>query len=94
MSSPTAIVDTDLLGFASSCVTNIRLVYGERQDTPQQTGSVSERLSALRRLYEVGNFENRVADGGVQFGPFPENEQYVTEYRWNLGRLLVVVSFS
>ncbi|KAI0288518.1 HlyB/MsbA family ABC transporter [Russula brevipes] len=37
-----------------------------------QTGNVSARLSALRKLYEAGNIANQVADGTV---PFPENEQ-------------------
>lgn len=37
-----------------------------------QTGTTSDQLSALRKLYEVGNIANQVADGSV---PFPENEQ-------------------
>ena len=40
----------------------------------QQTGNVSERLSALRKLYEAGNIENQVRDGAV---PFPEDEQSI-----------------
>ena len=42
----------------------------------QQTGTVSGRLSALRKLYEAGNIPNQVEDGGV---PFPENEQSIRD---------------
>jgi hypothetical protein len=42
----------------------------------RQTGSVSQRLSALRKLYEAGNIVNHVADGTV---PFPENEQSIRD---------------
>jgi hypothetical protein len=42
----------------------------------QQTGNVSERLSALRKLYEVGNIPNQVIDGAV---PFPENGQSIRD---------------
>jgi len=42
----------------------------------QQTGNVSERLSALRKLYEAGNIPNQVIDGTV---PFPENEQSIRD---------------
>jgi len=42
----------------------------------QQTGSVSERLSALRKLYEVGNIPNQVIDGAVSF---PENAQSIRD---------------
>ena len=40
------------------------------------TGSLSERLTALRRMYEAGNIANRVVDGNV---PFPENEQSIRD---------------
>ena len=42
----------------------------------QQTGNVSGRLSALRKLYEAGNIPNQVTDGAV---PFPENEQSIRD---------------
>jgi hypothetical protein len=41
-----------------------------------QTGSLSERMTALRRLYEAGNIVNQVVDGNV---PFPENEQSIRD---------------
>ena len=41
-----------------------------------QTGSLSERMTALRRLYEAGNIANQVVDGKV---PFPENEQSICD---------------
>ncbi|KAF8494576.1 HlyB/MsbA family ABC transporter [Russula emetica] len=42
----------------------------------QQTGTVSGRLSALRKLYEAGNIPNQVMDGTV---PFPENAQSIRD---------------
>jgi hypothetical protein len=50
----------------------------------RQSETVSERLSALRKLHEVGNIANQVPDGGV---PFPQNEQSIRdgislEFRW------------
>ncbi|KAH9993933.1 HlyB/MsbA family ABC transporter [Russula vinacea] len=42
----------------------------------RQTGSMSHRLLALRKLYEAGNIVNQVADGSV---PFPENEQSIRD---------------
>jgi hypothetical protein len=42
----------------------------------QQTGNVSERLSALRKLYGAGNIPNQVEDGTV---PFPENGQSIRD---------------
>jgi hypothetical protein len=41
-----------------------------------QTGSLSERMSALRGLYEAGNVANQIVDGNV---PFPENEQSICD---------------
>jgi ABC-type multidrug transport system fused ATPase/permease subunit len=37
-----------------------------------ETGSIAEKLSSVKRLYEVGNIPNRVVDGNESF---PENEQ-------------------
>jgi len=42
----------------------------------QNTGNISEYLSALRKLYEAGNIVNQVADGAV---PFPQNEQLIRD---------------
>jgi hypothetical protein len=42
----------------------------------RQTGNTSNQLSTLRKLYEVGNIANQVADGSV---PFPENEQSIRD---------------
>jgi hypothetical protein len=41
-----------------------------------QTGSLSERMTSLRRLYETGNITNQVVDGNA---PFPENEQSIRD---------------
>ncbi|KAI0301013.1 HlyB/MsbA family ABC transporter, partial [Multifurca ochricompacta] len=42
----------------------------------EQTGNVSDRLSALRKLYEAGNIVNKIVDGTI---PFPENEQSIRD---------------
>ena len=41
-----------------------------------QTWNVSERLLALRRLYEAENIVNQVADGNV---PYPENAKSIRD---------------
>jgi hypothetical protein len=41
-----------------------------------QTGSMSDRLSALRQLYEAGSIANTVADGTT---PYPENQQSIRD---------------
>ncbi len=42
----------------------------------EQTGNMSDRLSALRQLYEAENIVNIVTDGTK---PFPENEQSIRD---------------
>lgn len=48
---------------------NVRTLLG-------QTSNISERLLALRKLYEAGNISNQVADGNV---PYPENEKSIRD---------------
>ena len=64
----------------------------------EQTGSMSDRLSALRQLYEAGNIANTVADGTT---PFPENEQSIRDgiaiefryfYRLSVDSLALILS--
>ena len=38
------------------------------------TSSVSERLAAVRKLYEIGNIKNKVMDGTI---PFPEDASQI-----------------
>lgn len=40
----------------------------------EQTGSVTEQLATVRRLYNVGQIPNRIPDGKV---PFPEDAQKI-----------------
>ena len=40
----------------------------------RNAGSISERLSSLRKLYEAENIPNKVVDGTI---PFPENAQSI-----------------
>ena len=42
----------------------------------EQTGSMSERLSSLRQMYEASNIANTVVDGTT---PFPENQQSIRD---------------
>ena len=37
-------------------------------------GSISDRLSSLRKLYEAENIPNKIVDGTI---PFPENAQSI-----------------
>lgn len=48
---------------------NVRTLLG-------QTWNVSERLLALRRLYEAENIVNQVADGNI---PYPENAKSIRD---------------
>jgi len=41
-----------------------------------QTWNISERLMALRKLYEAENIVNQVADGNI---PYPENEKSIRD---------------
>ena len=43
-------------------------------DILRNAGSISDRLSSLRKLYEAENIPNKVVDGTV---PFPENAQSI-----------------
>ena len=43
-------------------------------DILQNMGSISDRLSSLRKLYESENIPNKVVDGTA---PFPENAQSI-----------------
>ncbi|KAH8996470.1 P-loop containing nucleoside triphosphate hydrolase protein [Lactarius hatsudake] len=53
----------------------------------EKMGSISDRLSSLRKLYEAENIPNKVVDGTI---PFPENAQSISdgislEFRCTLG---------
>ena len=43
-------------------------------DILRNAGSISDRLSSLRKLYEAENIPNKVVDGTI---PFPENAQSI-----------------
>ncbi|KAH9174040.1 HlyB/MsbA family ABC transporter [Lactarius sanguifluus] len=45
-------------------------------DIFQKMGSISDRLSSLRRLYEAENIPNKVVDGTI---PFPVNAQSISD---------------
>jgi len=66
LSIPVSLASLHLVQQASSSF------MGSVRSLLEQTGNMSDRLSALRQLYEVGNIANVVADGTT---PFPENEQ-------------------
>ena len=40
----------------------------------EQTGSIAEQLTTVRKLYEVINIPNRIPDGDQ---PFPEDSQKI-----------------
>ena len=42
----------------------------------EQTGSISDRLSSLRQMYEASNIANTIVDGTT---PFPENQQSIRD---------------
>jgi hypothetical protein len=65
-SIPVSLASLHLMQNASSVfMTHVRMLL-------HKTGSFSDRLSALRKLFEAVNIQNKVTDGTV---PFPENEQ-------------------
>ncbi|KAH9164213.1 HlyB/MsbA family ABC transporter [Lactarius sanguifluus] len=70
MSIPVSLASLHLMQRASG------LFMGSVRTLLEQTGNMSERLSALRQLYEAGNIANNVADGTT---PFPENEQSIRD---------------
>ncbi|KAH8996475.1 HlyB/MsbA family ABC transporter [Lactarius hatsudake] len=70
MSIPVSLASLHLVQRASGSF------MGSVRTLLEQTGNMSERLSALRQLYEAGNIANNVADGAT---PFPENEQSIRD---------------
>ncbi|KAH9054296.1 HlyB/MsbA family ABC transporter [Lactarius vividus] len=70
MSIPVSLVSLHLVQRASGSF------MGSVRTLLEQTGNMSERLSALRQLYEAGNIQNKVGDGAT---PFPENEQSIRD---------------
>lgn len=49
---------------------------GRINDIFRTMGSISDRLSKLRKLHEVENIANKVVDGNT---PFPENAQSISD---------------
>ncbi|KAI9452208.1 P-loop containing nucleoside triphosphate hydrolase protein, partial [Lactarius psammicola] len=68
MSIPVSLASFHLLQQSSSAfMMRINEIF-------QKMGSISDRLSSLRKLYEAENIANKVVDGTV---PFPENAQSI-----------------
>ncbi|KAH9054293.1 HlyB/MsbA family ABC transporter [Lactarius vividus] len=70
MSIPVSLTSLHLLQQSSSTF------MMQINDIFQRMGSISDRLSSLRKLYEAENIPNKVVDGAT---PFPENAQSVSE---------------
>ncbi|KAH9054292.1 HlyB/MsbA family ABC transporter [Lactarius vividus] len=69
MSIPVSLASLHLLQQSSDTfVMSINVIF-------EKMGSISDRLSSLRRLYEAENIPNKVVDGTI---PFPENAQSIS----------------
>jgi ABC-type multidrug transport system fused ATPase/permease subunit len=85
-SIPVSLASLHLMQTASSVfMEHVRMLL-------QETGSFSDRLTALRKLFEAVNISNKVTDGTT---PFPENEQSLRhgislEFRYLVCRLRIV----
>lgn len=44
------------------------------RDLLNQTGSIADQLETVRKLYQVGDIPNKVADGDH---PYPEDQQQI-----------------
>ncbi|KAH9034132.1 HlyB/MsbA family ABC transporter [Lactarius hengduanensis] len=70
MSIPVSLASLHLLQQSSNTfVMSINEIF-------QKMGSISDRLSSLRKLYEAENIPNKVVDGTI---PFPENAQSISD---------------
>ncbi|KAH9069746.1 HlyB/MsbA family ABC transporter [Lactarius deliciosus] len=70
MSIPVSLASLHLLQQSSDTfVMSIDVIF-------QKMGSISDRLSSLRKLYEAENIPNKVVDGNI---PFPENAQSISD---------------
>lgn len=70
LSIPVSLASLHLVQRASnSFMASARTLY-------EQTGSISDRLSSLRQMYEASNIANTIVDGTT---PFPENQQSIRD---------------